>query len=372
MSRRHLASALMVVAAVAASCTNGEPGRSSLRPSPDGTYRFEAPADCSTDVTESLNAFIAEVPDGATVSFAPDACHRIDGTVEVVDRQGLTFDGNAATFKAIEQGDRSRKHWEFTAGGDFTIRDLTVVGANPNGGPEGYEAELAFQHGLNFEGVEGVRISNLRVTDVYGDFLRFGKNQGKDNRGTSDVTVTGSRFERGGRQGVSFTAASDITIEGNTFDGVARSVFDIEPNNSEGGAERLRLVDNDLSAWGNLVLPIGGRGVVADIELLGNRLHGKQLDVLVKDPREHQKDDGGGTRREDISIIGNVSDMPSGQTAVNLTMVDGAVIRDNVQPFESGGATVALRITQSCDVTIESNTFEGAAVMVEQDDFSCP
>lgn len=372
MSRRCLVSVLIAVAAVAASCTNGEPGRSSLRPSPDGTYRFEAPADCSTDVTDPLVAFIAEVPDRATVSFGPDACYRIDGTVQVVDRQGLTFDGNGATFKAVEQGDGSRKQWEFTGGGGFTIRDLTVVGANPNGGPDGYEDEFAFQHGMNFEGVEGVRISNIAVTDVYGDFLRFGKNQGKDNRGTSDVIVTGSRFERGGRQGVSFTAASDITIEGNTLDGVARSVFDIEPNNSDGGAERLRLIDNDLSAWGNLVLPIGGRGVVAGIELLGNRLYGKQLDVLVKDPREQQKGDGGGTRREDISIIGNVSDTPSGQTAVNLTMVDGAVVRDNVQPFEPGGGTVAVRISQSCGVTIESNTFDGAAVTVEQDDFTCP
>lgn len=372
MSIRRWVLAMAALAVIATACTKGGEPTSAIPPSPDGSYRFEGESSCSADVTAALNTFIAQMPNGATISFAPDACYRIDGTVQVIDKEGLTFEGNNATFKALEQGARDRKHWEFTSGGDFTIRNLTVVGANPNGGPDGYEAELAFQHGFNFEGVDGVTITNIAVSDVYGDFLRFGKNQGKDNRGTSNVTVTGSRFERGGRQAVSFTGASDIVVEGNTFDGVARSVFDIEPNNADGGAQRLRLVDNDLTAWGNLVLPVGGRGDVSDIELVGNRLHGKHLDVLIKDPREEQKGDGGGLRRRNISIIGNVSDVPSGQTAVNLTMVDGAVVRDNVQPFEAGSTTVALRITQSCDVTIEGNTFEGVATVVERDGFPCP
>lgn len=359
-------------AVIAASCSDDGAGRSGLQPSADGSYRFEGATDCSTDVTVALNQFIADVPDGATISFAADACHRIDDTVEVVEKQGLTFDGNNASFKALEEGDGGRKHWEFTLGGDFTIRHLTVVGANPNGGPDGYVAEFASQHGFNFQGVSGVDIVDIAVTDVYGDFLRFGKNTGEDNRETTDVTVVGSRFERSGRQGVSFAAASDVVIQGNTFDGVGRSVFDIEPNSSGGGAQRVRLADNDLSAWGNLVLPVGGKGEVLDIELVGNRLHGKQLDVLVKDIRDEKKDDGGGVRRKNISIIGNVSDTPSRQTAVNLSSVDGAIVRDNVQPFVPSVGAVALRITQSCDVTIEGNDFDGVQTIVEQDDFPCP
>ena len=365
MSRWTLVLVLCATVLVAGACTDQGEASSAER-------TFEAAADCSEDVTAELNKLIAAAPDGSTVRFAPGACHRIDGTVKVVDKQDLTFEGNGATFKAMTEGESNRSHWEFVAGGGFTIRDLTVVGANPNGGIDGYVADFAFQHGFNFGGVDGVDMSGINVTDVYGDFLRFGKNRGEDNRGTSDVSVTGSRFERGGRQGVSFAAASDVVIEGNTFDGVGRSVFDIEPNSSGGGAQRIRFSDNDLTSWGNLVLPVGGKGEVADIELSGNRLHGKQLDVLVKDPREAKKGDGGGTRRRNISIIGNVSDTPSGQTAVNLTMVDGATVRDNVQPFVPTDDTTAVKISQSCDVTIESNVFEGAATMLEQDDFACP
>jgi hypothetical protein len=333
---------------------------------------FEAASDCSVDVTGQLNDFIEAAPDGSTISFASDACHRIDETVKVVDKQGLTFEGNGATFKAMTEGEGNRTHWEFESGGGFTIRNLTVVGANPSGGSDGYNADFAFQHGFNFGGVDGVDISGVAITDVYGDFLRMGKNRGEDNRETSNVTITDSRFERSGRQGVSFAAATDVVIERNTFDGVARSVFDIEPNGTDGGAQRVRIADNDLTAWGNLVLPVGGKGEVADIELIGNRLHGKQLDVLVKDPRGSKKGDGGGTRRRNISIVGNVSDAPAGQTVVNLTMVDGVTVSDNVQPFDPGRTTTAMKFSQSCGVITENNNFEGAATMVESDDFACP
>lgn len=366
MPRWRFALVISALALVAGACTDGATDGAAPEPPVD------LPSDCSVDVTDQLNEDIAAAPDGSTVSFVAGGCYRIDGTVLVVDKQDLTFEGNGATFKAMTEGESNRSHWEFDGGGGFTIRDLTVIGANPNGGVDGYVAEFAFQHGFNFGGVDGVTMSGVAVSDVYGDFLRFGKNRGDDNRGTSNVEVTGSRFERGGRQGVAFVAANDVVIEGNTFDGVGRSVFDIEPNSSGGGAQRLRLADNDLTSWGNVVLPVGGKGEVADIELVGNRLHGKQLDVLVKDPREAKKGDGGGTRRRNISIIGNVSDAPSGQTAVNLTKVDGAVIRDNVQAFLPEDDVVALRVQESCDVTIEDNVFEGAAIMLEQDEFTCP
>lgn len=366
MLRWRFVLVLCATALVAAACTNDGTASSA------GERFFQASSDCSVDVTDQLNEHIAAAPDGSTVTFAPGACHRIDGTVMVADKQDLVFEGNGATFKAMTQGDGDRSHWDFDSGGNFTIRNLTVVGAHPSGGPEGYVSELAFQHGFNFSGVEGVDMSGVTVTDVYGDFLRFGKNKGSDSRATSDVRITGSRFERAGRQGVSFAAATDVVIEGNSFDGVARSVFDIEPNGSGGGAQRVRFADNDLTAWGNLVLPIGGKGDVADIELVANRLHGKQLDVLVQDPREQKKGDGAGTRRKNISIVGNVSDTPAGQTAVNLTMVDGATVRDNVQPFDPGRRTTAMKFSQSCDVTTEGNIFEGAATMVESDDFACP
>ncbi len=350
-----------VIALVAAGCSDEQASVGEAR-------RFDGAADCSTDVTGQLNEFIAALPDGVTMNFQDGACHRIDGTVLIDAKRDLTFEGNGATLKAGSQGDMNRRHVDFQGGGGFTIRDLTLVGAHPGAGPEGYVRELERQHGLSFAGVDGAEVSNVTINDVYGDFMRFG---GREGAWTRNVDVTGSRFDGSGRQGIHFAAAEDIRIEGNSFTGVARSVFDVEPNGPGGGAKGVDLVDNQISNWGNLVLPVGGKGEVRDIALVGTRLLGKHLDVLVKEPRREQEGDGQGLRRSNISIIGNVSDTRSSQTAVSLTAVDGAVVRDNVQPFEGDDTTVAVKVTASCDVEVEDNLFEGVPTPLEQDDFAC-
>ncbi len=364
---------LGAVAIVAAACSDVGGGGGGGGGGKAQSYRFDGAADCSTDVAPQLNELIVSVPDGATVTFAPEACHRIDGTVLIADKRAFTLAGGGVRFEAPVQGEDDRKHFDVEGGENIVVRDLTLVGPHPEGGPAGYVPELASQHGFNFGGVEGVTISNVTITDIYGDFLRFGQGGGKggeENRWSRNIVVTDSRFERNGRQGVSFTGAADVVIEDNSISDVARSVFDIEPNSAGGGAQRLRLAENDLANWGNLVLPIGGKGEVSDIELVNNHLDGK-LDVLVKDPRTENKaeNDGGGVRRTNILIIGNVATAPSGNASVNLTRVDGALIRGNRQSFESD--TEAVKVIESCDVTIEDNQFEGMASLVTQDDYIC-
>ena len=363
MNRLRSALWAATLALVAAGCTGGGGA--------GGAHGFfQGASDCSVDVSPQLNEFIAALPDGGTLAFEPGTCYRIDGTVRIEGKRDLTIEGNGVTLKAGTQGDQTRKLLDFEGGGGFLIRNLVLVGAHPSGGPDGYVRELEGQHGMNFGGVDGAEVVNVSITGVYGDFMRFAK--GKGEEWTRNVVVTGSNFEGSGRQGTSFAAASNIRIEGNRFDGIARSVFDIEPNGLGGGAQGLSLVDNEISNWGNLVLPVGGKGEVSDISLIGSRLFGKQLDVFFKDPREAEKDDGGGLRRSNISIIGNVSDTPAGQAAINLTSVDGAVVRDNVQPFRGDDSTVAVKVTASCDVEILDNVFEGAQTQVEQDDYPCP
>src|SRR5438874_13361168 len=61
-------------------------------------------SDCSRDVTQQLLSWIASVPDHSTLSFASGGCYRIDGTLELTDRDGLTFEGNNATFRASTTG----------------------------------------------------------------------------------------------------------------------------------------------------------------------------------------------------------------------------------------------------------------------------
>ncbi|HEX9123115.1 MAG TPA: hypothetical protein VF984_07110, partial [Actinomycetota bacterium] len=93
---------------------------------------------------------------------------RIDQTLSVVGRWALTFEGNGVTFKAVTQGDKSRRHLKFRDGGDPTIRDMTVVGANPNAGmrDSAWNANFAAQHAYSFYGVQGAVLDHVRAYDV--------------------------------------------------------------------------------------------------------------------------------------------------------------------------------------------------------------
>ena len=89
------------------------------------------PSDCSTDVTKALTKWIESVSDGSTLEFAKNGCYRLDGSLMVTDRSGLTFDGNGATLKAVTEGNRDRVHVFFIGDKNLTVRDLTVRGVNP-------------------------------------------------------------------------------------------------------------------------------------------------------------------------------------------------------------------------------------------------
>ena len=355
---------------------DGEPGaRGRGEPTsaaPADAERFRATADCSVDVTGELVGFIASVPNGSTVAFEEGGCYRIDGTVEIIDRHGLTFLGNGATFKATTRADQQRRHWKFLAGSDITIREMTVIGAHPDAGTDdSYVAEVEGQHGFEFLGVQGVLLERVTVQDVYGDFFYLGKGgpPGAEEVWTTGAVIRDSTFERNGRQGVAFSGAEDVLIEGNTFTGIARSVFDIEPNKADGGARNVRIVDNDVTDWKSVVLTVAGKGSVSDITLADNRLHGKWLSVNIQPARiDDPEEDKSGTQRESFTIEGNRSDTPSGFTVIKMVEVDGVVIRDNVQPFDAADKDLepALVLENCTDVVVEGNQFEGAAEVLVQ------
>ncbi|MGH2705961.1 MAG: hypothetical protein ACRDJ4_12985, partial [Actinomycetota bacterium] len=72
---------------------------------------------CSRDVTADLLSWISSVPNGSVLSFARGACYRIDGSLKLLDRRDLTFEGNGATFEAVSEADYGRRHWWLYGGG---------------------------------------------------------------------------------------------------------------------------------------------------------------------------------------------------------------------------------------------------------------
>src|SRR5438105_8924265 len=128
-----------------------------IRPSPIDSYVVPSTitSDCSVDVTTDLNNWIASVPDSSTLEFPSNSCYRIDETLFIRNRFDLTVEGNGATLKAMTIGDQNRKQLWFIGGGNLTVRDLTVIGANPYAGAWNdlaYNPDYASQHVVTLPG----------------------------------------------------------------------------------------------------------------------------------------------------------------------------------------------------------------------------
>jgi hypothetical protein len=315
------------------------------------------------DVTRPLLDFIASVPDGATIQLPAGARYRVEGSLLIEDRSGLTIEGNGAVLFASTDGGhltppnelkhkwpRKRAHLIFHGGSDIVLRNLTIEGAHYEAGSE-YVVALEGQHGIILRGVQGAELDRVRVTDVYGDFVYLGSHGGK---WASDIHIHDSHFERNGRQGVAFTAAEDVLLENNFIGDVQRTALDIEPNGEQGGARRLTIRDNTFGAIGGHWFAGHGKvGTIEDITLERNTVHAKmQVSTNVF-----------GQRRKNIRIIDNVSTRKVGSPAplMALHLVDGVEVRGNVHMFNEGRRMTGVYVTQSCDVQVSGNNFQGAA-----------
>ena len=318
----------------------------------------------STDVTEKLQAFIAGVPDGSTISFPAGARYRIDGSLIIEGRKGLTFEGNGAEFFAATEGDRNRRHWWIRSSEAITIRDVVVRGANPNAGTgeAAYRADREAQHGFDFAGVKNSLLERVTVTDVYGDFVYVGRTR----TWTSGLTVRNSIFERSGRQGIAITAGEDIRIEHNVIREVRHSTFDIEPNGPDWGARRVTFSDNEIGAGRhNLVASHGRAAPVEDIVVIRNRLEGKTMNVDLKAPESH--------RRSNFSFIDNVTDTAYSApgAAIKIEGFDGVTIRGNVVRLDPRRNMTGVNLISTCGALIEGNQFIVAAKEVNRDSYKC-
>lgn len=191
-------------------------------------------ADCSADVTQALQEWIASVPDHSTLIFQAGACYNIDGGLLIDDRHGLVFEGNGATFRVFSRGAPERSNWIFRGGSNLTLREITVVGANPHAGTSeaAYDPAVEWQHGFRLRGVQGALLERLKAYDVYGDFINLSHDgrvarPGPPNR---DITIRQGHFERNGRMGISITHGERIWIQDNYLGGVRMFGVDLELN----------------------------------------------------------------------------------------------------------------------------------------------
>lgn len=343
---RAVVAALVLVATVGAGVAAAPAGAQDDRPRLDVPASIDATG--QEDVTDALDAFFASVPDGAIVTFPAGGRYRAEGTVDLVDKSGITIRGNASTIFARSRGDLKRVHVAITRGRNVRIERLYVEGAHPSGGigDDGYQAEYEGQHGFAVYGTDGLELDAVAVSDVYGDFVYLGTPE-PGGPWSRRVWIHDSLFVRNGRQGIAIVAAQGVVIERNGIAQVARSTIDLEPNSASGGAIDVQVLNNEIGPGRLLFLAAAGNGPVGAVVVSGNTLTGKALSGTILPPP--------GQRRDRFWIVGNNGGTSANRTPIRASRVDGLVVWRNRQPVRRG--QVGVQTDEVCGLTVSENDF---------------
>jgi len=327
--------------------------------------------DCSRNVTSEINDWLAAASNGTTLQFE-GGCFRIDQTLLVLNKSDLTIDGQGATFKtddptgdgstreAPSKAARTRAHWRISAGSNVTLTNMTVKGAHPNGGTSepAYVAALEAQHGFDILGTQNAVISGANITDVYGDFVYFGRSGSTWSSGR----VTGSRMERNGRQGIAVTAGRNIHIDNNYLGNIRRATFDFEPNGAGWGVDGVVVDNNEIGPGRLLFIASQGEGLVNNITVTNNRLIGRPMSGTIRAST--------GTRRTNWAFENNVADTGYGSPggyAMGFVGVDNIRFVNNTQPLQSGRNMHLAGLFNSTGVVATGNTLKNGTGVVKLD-----
>jgi hypothetical protein len=332
----------------------------------------------AVDVTEGLRAFLASVPDGSVIRLPAGAKYRVEGVFLVQNRRDLTFEGNGATIFATTSGatapyptsmfkplwPRKRVHIAVLGGGGHVFRNLNIVGPHANaGGLRDYIPQLEAQHGFDILGVDGLEMDHVSIRNVYGDFVHLGNfgtgvidtATGLQTRAWSkNIYIHDSHFQGAGRQGIAFTATEDVRIERNYIGNVSRSMLDIEPDGDRAGIRRLMVRDNTFGpAINHFLAGHGSKGASEDVTVENNRLQNARMIISTENE---------GNRRKNWRIVGNVSDRITGTPVplMRFYLIDGLVVRGNVQTLNPNQPTIGVYVSDSCGVDVGGNSFPGA------------
>jgi uncharacterized protein YjdB len=313
-----------------------------------GVYAVPASIDAtgSKDVTPELMAFISSVPDGSTIVFPSTGTYRIEGTLLLHKRSNLVVEGNGVRFIANEAEPeayakkqtypwRNRYHWSIEGSKGIVLRNMTIRGANANGGrgDDAYVVSLEAQHGVNIMGAEDVLIENISISYVYGDFVYVGALSRVISR---NITVRGGIWSHNGRQGIAITEADGVLVEGISMTETRRASIDVEPNTASGVMRNITIRNSYFGPGRLLWFAAGGQaGTMENILVEGNRLD-RAATVYIRSP----VDENGNPvrRRSNFRFVGNVSSVEAGgghRGIWNVWHVDGFEAKNNVTPVQS-------------------------------------
>ena len=293
-----------------------------------------------TDASAALYAWVRTVPDGSTIVFRAGGNYRMDSGLIVNGRHNLTFEGNGATLKS--NGGYTEASSLFRVFGDtgIVIRDFNLVGNSPT--PGIYRPGQEGAHGIQIVEGGNIEIANVHISNTYGDCVNT--DYWTDGVWMHDSTCTGAS-----RCGFAIFSGKNILIEHDTFDHNGGMVLDIEPYESDGGADTVRFINNTSTrqargAGGPLDLGYfaganGGGGGLRNITISGNTTEILTLQFVIP---------GTGLRYKNIVVTNNTATVAVDGPVMHFAHVDGLTITGNRVPLSSGQLA---DITDSTGVT---------------------
>jgi hypothetical protein len=196
--------------------------------------------DCSVDVTAAFNSWLATVPDNSVIDLV-GGCYLSQGTIDVRNRNGLTFDGHGATIKATVTLAvySNRAQLAFWLGSNHVVQDLTLQGSNLSvdcaqpGGVSCYNGRREWDHNLRISGTIGVQVRRVNFKNAWGDAVAVAPGGSWDSQGNgaimaTDVTVSDSTVNTTGRMAFGCTGCRRFTVQDNVITNVGYHVVDVE------------------------------------------------------------------------------------------------------------------------------------------------
>lgn len=183
--------------------------------------------------------------------FPMNGCYRIDGTLLISRRTGLTFAGNGTTLNGRYHIVGNVPHVRVYLSKAITFMDMTVKGANPKAGigDEAFQPKLQWEAAWEISGSEQVTLTSVRAYDVFGDFVTIEPEWVRPSFHTArDIIVQNSRFERNGRSGIAITGAERVTIKNNYIGQVRHALLNLEPQVPTLPIDNVRFTGNRTGA----------------------------------------------------------------------------------------------------------------------------
>jgi hypothetical protein len=169
-------------------------------------------ADCSTDVSASLGAYLDSLPSGATFTSPSSACYLVNEGLKII--QPLSIVGgtfrNGSTTKTPTGYAGLKPVIKILDTSNVTLTNLLLEGANPTGA---YHAQLDTGAGVKVISSANVTLTNITTENTFGDGLELvGDLPNHISTPDTGLVVDGFTTVNAGRQGVTLADVYGATM----------------------------------------------------------------------------------------------------------------------------------------------------------------